>query len=96
MIDAHVHGDLVLLADPYHEPAVRQGVTTYIIGQDGVAMAPASTATLDYMQRHGGIQRRFPTPGRSWSSMGEYLDQFKGHSRSMPLAWFRTATSGWR
>ncbi len=24
-IDAHVHGDLALLADPYHEPAIRRG-----------------------------------------------------------------------
>jgi len=23
-IDAHVHGDLMLLADPFHEPAIRQ------------------------------------------------------------------------
>ena len=51
-IDTHVHGDLALLADPYHEPAVRQGVTTYLIGQDGVAMAPASPATLDHMRRY--------------------------------------------
>jgi N-acyl-D-amino-acid deacylase len=51
-IDAHVHGDLALLADPAHEPAVRQGVTTYILGQDGVAPAPASPATLAYMCRY--------------------------------------------
>jgi N-acyl-D-amino-acid deacylase len=51
-IDAHVHGDLALLADPAHEPAVRQGVTTYVLGQDGVAMAPASPATLAYMARY--------------------------------------------
>ncbi len=51
-IDAHVHGDLMLLADPHHEPAIRQGVTTYILGQDGVAMAPASSATLAYMRRY--------------------------------------------
>jgi N-acyl-D-amino-acid deacylase len=51
-IDAHVHGDLMLLADPYHEPAIRQGVTTYIIGQDGSSVAPASAATLDYMRRY--------------------------------------------
>src|SRR5262245_19251358 len=44
-IDTHVHGDLALLADPLHEPAVRQGVTTYLNGQDGVAMAPSSQAT---------------------------------------------------
>ena len=40
-IDAHVHGDLMLLADPIHLPALRQGVTTYIIGQDGCSFAPA-------------------------------------------------------
>src|SRR2546423_227405 len=37
-IDAHVHGDLALFVDPLHEAAIRQGVTTYILGQDGVAM----------------------------------------------------------
>src|SRR5262249_36679743 len=41
-IDAHVHGDLILFSDTLHEPAIRQGVTTYLVGQDGVAMAPAS------------------------------------------------------
>ena len=42
----------MLLADPIHLPALRQGVTTYIIGQDGSAFAPASPATLDYMRRY--------------------------------------------
>jgi N-acyl-D-amino-acid deacylase len=51
-IDAHVHGDLALLVDPYHEPAVRQGVTTYVVGQDGVAFAPAAPATKEYMRRY--------------------------------------------
>src|SRR5215470_11191417 len=51
-IDAHVHGDAMLLADPIHLPALRQGVTTYIIGQDGSAFAPASPATMDYMRRY--------------------------------------------
>src|SRR5262245_40433076 len=51
-VDAHVHGDLALLADPLHEPAIRQGVTTYVLGQDGVAMAPASPETLAYMRRY--------------------------------------------
>src|SRR5215216_6700736 len=51
-IDAHVHGDLRLLEDPLHEPAIRQGVTTYVLGQDGVAMAPGSPATVAYMKRY--------------------------------------------
>jgi N-acyl-D-amino-acid deacylase len=75
-VDAHVHGDLMLLADPLHEPAIRQGVTTYILGQDGVAMAPASPATLDHMRRYtAGFSGNPDLPDR-WSSMAEYLACF--------------------
>jgi N-acyl-D-amino-acid deacylase len=75
-IDTHVHGDLALLADPLHEPAVRQGVTTYILGQDGVAMAPASPATLDFMRRYtAGFSGNYDLPQR-WSSFAEYLACF--------------------
>ncbi|HEY8506493.1 MAG TPA: amidohydrolase family protein, partial [Gemmataceae bacterium] len=74
-IDAHVHGDLALFADPHHEPAIRQGVTTYILGQDGSAMAPASPATLAYMRRYtAGFNGGFETPGLSWRSLDEYLN----------------------
>jgi N-acyl-D-amino-acid deacylase len=76
-IDAHVHGDLALLSDPQHEPAIRQGVTTYILGQDGVAMAPASPATLDHMRRYtAGFSGPLPPRGPGWSSLGEYLESF--------------------
>jgi N-acyl-D-amino-acid deacylase len=75
-VDTHVHADLALLADPLHEAAIRQGVTTYLLGQDGVAMAPASPATLQYMRRYtAGFSGRFDVPDR-WSSMGEYLRCF--------------------
>jgi N-acyl-D-amino-acid deacylase len=77
-IDAHVHGDLMVLADPYHEPAIRQGVTTYIIGQDGVAMAPASPATLAYMRRYTAGFSGIPQLPQRWSSMAEYLACFDG------------------
>jgi N-acyl-D-amino-acid deacylase len=75
-IDAHVHGDLMLLADPYHEPAIRQGVTTYILGQDGVAMAPASPSTLAYMRRYTAGFSGIPELPHQWSSMAEYLACF--------------------
>ena len=76
-IDAHVHGDLALLADPHHEPAVRQGVTTYVLGQDGVAFAPGSPTTQQYMREYtAGFNGNFPTPGKSWGTVAEYLAQF--------------------
>jgi N-acyl-D-amino-acid deacylase len=76
-VDAHVHGDLALLVDPDHEPAIRQGVTTYVLGQDGVAFAPASDTTLQYMRRYtAGFNGNFPTPGLWWHSVAEYLQLF--------------------
>lgn len=76
-VDTHVHGDLPLLVDPFHEPAVRQGVTTYVVGQDGVAFAPASPATMQYMRRYtAGFNGNFPTPGKEWRTVAEYLALF--------------------
>jgi len=76
-VDAHVHGDLALLADPLHEPAVRQGVTTYVLGQDGVAMAPGSDATIAYMRRYtAGFSGIYELPQR-WNSLAEYLALFE-------------------
>src|SRR5215470_7833106 len=75
-IDAHVHGDLAVLADPYHAVAIRQGVTTYILGQDGVAMAPGSPATIAYMRRYtAGFSGVHELP-QKWTSMADYLALF--------------------
>src|SRR5262249_2984981 len=51
-------------------------VTTYVLGQDGVAMAPASPPTLDHMRRYtAGFSGVHDLPQR-WSSMAEYLALF--------------------
>ncbi|UZW14605.1 D-aminoacylase [Clostridium pasteurianum] len=39
-IDTHSHSDLQVLVDGYIEPKVRQGITTEVLGQDGISMAP--------------------------------------------------------
>lgn len=76
-IDAHVHGDLMLLTDPIHLPALRQGVTTYLIGQDGSSFAPASQATLDYMRRYtAGFNGNPAGLPYSWQTIEEYLACF--------------------
>jgi N-acyl-D-amino-acid deacylase len=76
-IDAHVHGDLMLLADPIHLPALKQGVTTYIIGQDGSAFAPASPETLAYMRRYtAGFNGNPPGLAYDWRTVEDYLARF--------------------
>ncbi len=39
-IDTHSHSDLKVLIEPFVEPKIRQGITTEILGQDGISMAP--------------------------------------------------------
>jgi N-acyl-D-amino-acid deacylase len=39
-IDTHSHSDLEVMLNPYVEAKIRQGVTTELLGQDGISMAP--------------------------------------------------------
>jgi N-acyl-D-amino-acid deacylase len=39
-IDLHSHSALMILADPQHGPKVRQGVTTELVGVDGLSYVP--------------------------------------------------------
>ena len=39
-IDTHSHSDLMILVNPYNETKIRQGITTELLGQDGISMAP--------------------------------------------------------
>lgn len=81
MIDAHVHGDLPLLADPTHEAAIRQGVTTYIIGQDGCGFAPASAETIRYMREYtAGFSGWFPDLACDWSTLEGYFARLHRHT----------------
>ena len=39
-IDLHSHAGLTILGEPHHDPKVRQGVTTELVGIDGISHAP--------------------------------------------------------
>ncbi|MEV8631178.1 amidohydrolase family protein [Streptosporangium sp. NPDC051023] len=43
LIDCHAHGDALVFAPEVQLAALRQGVTTFVLGQDGLSYAPAST-----------------------------------------------------
>ena len=42
-IDLHSHAGLTILGAPHHDPKVRQGVTTELVGIDGISHAPFKT-----------------------------------------------------
>jgi N-acyl-D-amino-acid deacylase len=79
-IDVHAHSDLVILAEPRHEPKVRQGVTTELIGVDGLSYAPFrhDDDLAKFVELNSGIAGNPPLSGR-WSTVEEYLDLF--HNR---------------
>ena len=78
-IDLHSHAGLMILADPRHEPKVRQGVTTEVIGVDGLSYAPLpSQADLDALiEMNAGLDGA-PGVGADWQTVTSYLDRFDG------------------
>jgi N-acyl-D-amino-acid deacylase len=77
-IDLHSHSGLMILADPRHEPKVRQGVTSEIIGVDGLSYAPLpSRADLDALiEMNAGLDGA-PDIAASWDSVSAYLERFE-------------------
>ncbi|MFD1541903.1 N-acyl-D-amino-acid deacylase family protein [Nonomuraea guangzhouensis] len=51
-IDCHAHGDAAIFDPAVQLAALRQGVTTFVLGQDGVSFAPGSAATVAYAARY--------------------------------------------
>ena len=51
-IDTHVHSDGALLVDPQHANGLRQGITTEILGQDGLSYAPLSADNYRVYRRY--------------------------------------------
>lgn len=51
-IDAHSHADATIGTPRVQEAYLRQGVTSVILGQDGVSFAPSTEASLAYAQRY--------------------------------------------
>ena len=46
-IDTHSHSDLQVLSKPQILPKIMQGVTTEVLGQDGISMAPLPSQYIE-------------------------------------------------
>ena len=74
-IDMHAHSDLAVLADPSHIAKVGQGITTEVIGQDGIGYAPVDDAILDGVRRQIAGWNGHPGLAIDWRDMAGYLDR---------------------
>lgn len=79
-IDSHVHTDLLLLSEPDFPAAVYQGVTSHIIGQDGISYAPSSTARQAETRQYFAGVNGDPELSQRWESVADYLACFDQHS----------------
>ncbi|MGI8999235.1 MAG: N-acyl-D-amino-acid deacylase family protein [Candidatus Limnocylindria bacterium] len=101
-IDLHSHSGLMIFADPLHEPKVRQGVTTEVIGVDGLSYAPipdrSDLEALVHM--NAGLDGR-PDISYDWATVESYLDRLDALRPSVNLAYLvgnsalRLAAIGW-
>lgn len=75
-IDMHAHSDLNLLHTPAHLAKITQGVTTEVIGQDGISYAPVDDNCLSMIRTQiAGWNGNPDTPGFwDWHTVREYLD----------------------
>ena len=76
-IDLHSHGGLVILEDPRHEPKVRQGITTEVVGVDGNSFAPfPNRADLDaFIELDAGLDGD-PPVAHDWDSVASLLARY--------------------
>ena len=51
-IDVHTHSSLMALAEPRNEPKIGQGITTEIVGLDGLGCVPLSKKNQELILRY--------------------------------------------
>lgn len=99
-IDPHVHSDLLCMKSEVHQIKLKQGVTTELLGQDGISVAPVSDETKPLWQSQlKGLNGDIGD--WNWSSIEEYLQVLRkanllGNVTYMvPHGNVRTLVMGW-
>jgi N-acyl-D-amino-acid deacylase len=99
-IDLHSHSGLVLLANPLHEAKVAQGVTTEVVGVDGLSYAPIRLAAhmRELVEMNAGLDGS-PDIEFDWATVEQYLERLERRSVNVAMlvgnSALRLATTGW-
>ena len=83
-IDIHTHSDVGILVEPTAECAVRQGVTTHVIGNCGDSPAPISDTYRELTIRR--FEYYAEAGDWTWSTYGGYLDFMEGRGVGVNIA----------
>jgi N-acyl-D-amino-acid deacylase len=87
-IDMHAHSDLRLFHTPGAEEKITQGITTEVLGQDGVSVAPVPTDlkeewTTRIKSLDGELEDEW-----QWLTVGEYLDALTSVETAVNAAYY--------
>jgi N-acyl-D-amino-acid deacylase len=85
-IDIHTHSDLSILVNRRAESAVRQGVTTQLIGNCGMSPAPVDDTHISEMHRQWGPISAQPEVTWEWRSFEQYLDTLQSGGLGINMA----------
>lgn len=72
-IDMHSHADVQIRVTP-HGARLQQGITTEVLGQDGLGVAPIADATRAHLRAQIAGWIGSPEVGWNWNDVDEYLD----------------------
>lgn len=74
-IDTHSHSDLKVLVEPFIEPKLRQGITTEVLGQDGISMAPLPKEYVSSWRKNlAGLDGDSDELSWNWENTDRYLN----------------------
>lgn len=77
-IDTHSHSDVRVLVDDIIDPKVMQGITTEVLGQDGVSMAPVPEINKEQWRMNiGGLEGDSDEIDWACSGTAEYLQRIE-------------------
>lgn len=86
-VDTHTHSDMVLLHDGRQHASISQGVTTEILGQDGLSYAPLKKRNLQaYVRYLRGLNGQFDDVALDFETVPNYLSRYQGRT-GVNVAW---------
>jgi N-acyl-D-amino-acid deacylase len=85
-VDVHTHSDLSLLVNRRAESAIRQGVTTQVIGNCGMSPAPVDEGRLGEMRHYWGRLSEAPEITWTWRTFAQYLDALQDGGLAINVA----------
>lgn len=85
-IDMHSHSDLMQLVKPLASQKICQGITTELLAQDGLGVAPIRPEYIKEYRRYLSGLQGDPDIGWTWRTFGDYLASLESARTATNLA----------